>query len=65
MLEQIKNTIKLTTDVYLGKFISKVPDDKKSLLMTSYETDINRISKYFYDSNFFNDYFQLTEIFLK
>ena len=65
MFKQIKNTIKLTTDVYLHTILSKIPNEKKSTILSSYEKDIERIANYFYNSDFFNDDFQLTEDFLK
>lgn len=65
MLEQLKNTIKKTTDVYLNKFLPKIPEDKKSSAIASYEADIEKIADYISNTGFLNADFQLTEDFLK
>lgn len=65
MLEQIKNTIKLTTNIYLEKHIPRIPEDKKQIAISAYEKDIERIANYIYNSWFFNENFLLNEEFIK
>lgn len=65
MLEQIKNTIKLTTDIYLEKHFPRIPEDKKQIAISAYERDIDRLANYIYNSWFFNDDFILSEDFIK
>jgi len=50
MLEKIKNTIKLTTDIYLEKHLPRIPEDKKQIAINAYEKDIERIANYIYNS---------------
>lgn len=65
MLEQIKNTIKLTTDIYLEKHFPRIPEDKKQIAINAYEKDIERLVNYIYNSWFLNENFLLTEDFIK
>jgi len=65
MLEQIKNTIKLTTDIYLEKHFLKIPEDKKQIAINAYEKDIERLANFVYNSWFLNDDFLLSEDFIK
>ncbi len=65
MLEQIKNTIKLTTDIYLEKHFPRIPEDKKQIAINAYEKDIERLANFVYNSWFLNDDFILSEDFIK
>ena len=65
MLKQIKNTVKLTTDIYLEKYLPKIPEDKKQIVINAYEKDLERIALFVYNSWFLNDDFLLTEDFIK
>lgn len=65
MLEQIKNTIKLTTDIYLEKHFPRIPEDKKQIAINAYEKDIERLANFVYNSWFLNENFLFTEDFIK
>ncbi|MDD4151873.1 MAG: Fic family protein [Candidatus Gracilibacteria bacterium] len=65
MLEKIKNTIKLTTDIYLEKHLPRIPEDKKQIAINAYEKDIERIASFVYNSGFLNKDFLLSEDFIK
>lgn len=65
MLDKIKKTIKLTTDIYLEKHLLKIPEDKKQIAINAYNNDIERIAKYILNSWFFEESFLLTEDFIK
>lgn len=65
MLEKIKNTIKLTTDIYLEKHLPRIPEDKKQLAINAYEKDIERLALFIYNSWFLNADFILSEDFIK
>lgn len=65
MLEKIKNTIKLTTDIYLEKHFPRIPEDKKQIAINAYEKDIKRLANFVYNSWFLNEDFLLSEDFIK
>ena len=65
MQEKIKEIVILTTDVYFQKHLEKIPEDQKSTAKNYYEKDIDRITKYIQNNNFFDNSFCLSEEFIK
>ncbi|HBB27181.1 TPA: hypothetical protein DCZ36_01630 [Candidatus Gracilibacteria bacterium] len=65
MLEQIKNVIKLTTDIYLEKHLPRISEDKKQIAINAYNKDIERLANFVLKSLFLNDDSLLTESFIK
>lgn len=65
MKDKVKNAIKLTTDIYLEKHLPKIPDDKKQIVINAYENDIDRIVNFVLESWFFDEKYELSELFIK